>query len=995
MAAQNSNSENASASLSKRLSRMIAGGSLDYNSWRLLISEIEKASPEDINMLSLAYDSFLSKFPLCNWHLEKYAYKKAKLCSSQEVVNIYERVGEVAMFSVGFWVDYFTFAAACFGDPEDVRRLFGRAISFVGKDYFCHVLWDKYMKYEFNQEGWSFLAQSYIQVLRFPTKKLHFYYDNFKQFIANLEEEMGYDKNNGMGVHASVPSTAIDLSKDEISHVVKDMLDSSERSFKSKALDKYRSIGEGFYQEACKIDEKVKCYEAKIQRRYFDATPLDNDQLNNWHLYLDFIEKEDNMDWAMKLYERCLIPCATYPEFWMRYVEFLESNGGRELAVLALARATQIFLKNVLEIHLFDARFKEHIGDADGARAALVVCDTKTDSSFIENVAIQTNLERRLGNFAAASATYEKALKESRESKKLHLIPSLYSHFAHLTFLMTGSASAARDVLIKGIREVPHCRVLLEELVKFAMTHEGATHVNIIDSIITDAISPGLDEYEGLNAKDRANISRLFLEFVDFCGTKHDIRKAWNRHVKLFPQSLRSRAPYMHSTRGNYLMDLAQDKKGLFVHSEPSKDSSFGHPLQLLEFPVNNELHPHQVAGKLSPQKNHTTDAKEMMLAPLTKGVVSSNDDESHGNEMGCETSCQSKEHINISAEIGVQSKDNALSPHEVGKSAETTEPIEVSHFSLISVQPELDNELKQQGHPVYSGYDSLNSWEKKCQEIHFVESPQVGTELKRDVSVSRPEPSRTDVDSIGIDRGVPPPKSGPKEHTHDQSNGQQNSDKATEYDYPTTPTNSMSVGQQPVSSHPVSYPQQNTNPTAPLSDQQSWQAQDSMSMNQMLQYHYHQQQQLLQQQYQQQLHMQNAYFQTQQQYMNQQPYQQYQQHYVQQQQHQSSTYQQATSFDQSQQHQQQSQQGQTQYHQSQDLAYQAYQMAYQQQYQQYQVYQHPSQKQHDELVQQVHSQQHMGQNLKSSKTGTPDYDGAAKSSESPHLRVQSPQILQ
>lgn len=47
----------------------------------------------------------------------------------------------------------------------------------------------------------------------------------------------------------------------------------------------------------------------------------------------------------MKLYERCLIPCATYPEFWMRYVEFLESKGGRELTTSALARATQIFLK--------------------------------------------------------------------------------------------------------------------------------------------------------------------------------------------------------------------------------------------------------------------------------------------------------------------------------------------------------------------------------------------------------------------------------------------------------------------------------------------------------------------------------------------------------------------------------------------------------------------------------------------------------------------------
>lgn len=44
------------------------------------------------------------------------------------------------------------------------------------------------------------------------------------------------------------------------------------------------------------------------------------------------------------------------------------------------------------------------------------------------------------------------------------------------------------------------------------MTHDGANHVNIIDSIIADAISPGLDGKEGLDAKDRETIACLFLE---------------------------------------------------------------------------------------------------------------------------------------------------------------------------------------------------------------------------------------------------------------------------------------------------------------------------------------------------------------------------------------------------------------------------------------------------------------------------------------------------
>lgn len=35
------------------------------------------------------------------------------------------------------------------------------------------------MKYEFDREGWSFLAQSYIESLRFPTKKMRFYYEKY------------------------------------------------------------------------------------------------------------------------------------------------------------------------------------------------------------------------------------------------------------------------------------------------------------------------------------------------------------------------------------------------------------------------------------------------------------------------------------------------------------------------------------------------------------------------------------------------------------------------------------------------------------------------------------------------------------------------------------------------------------------------------------------------------------------------------------------------
>ncbi|KAL3833590.1 hypothetical protein ACJIZ3_008326 [Penstemon smallii] len=737
-----------SVSLSEKLNKMIASNSLDYNSWRLLILEIDTASPDDIDTISLAYDSFLSKFPLCHWHLEKYAYHKAKLCGAQEAIKIFEQVAGAAMYSVGFWVDYFTFGTSCFGDPEDVRRLFGRALSCVGKDYFCHALWDKYMKYEFSQEGWSSLAQSYIQALRFPTKKLHFYYDNFKLFVANLEEEMGYDKNSIEIDQVSVPSAAIMMSRDEVSVVVKNLLDSSDISIKSKALDRYNSIGQGLYQEANRLDEKIKCFEKNIRRRYFHANPLDDDQLTNWHLYLDFMEKQDNLDLVVKLYERCLIPCANYPEFWMRYVEFLEFKRGHELCLSALDRATKIFVKNVPEIHLFNARLKERIGDVDGARAALLLYDTKSDSSFIENVVTQANMERRLGNFAAASAVYVKALKTATEKQKLHIIPSLYSHYARLTFMITGSADAARDVLIDGIRQVHSCRFLLEELIKFAMTHEGASQVNIVDSIVADAISPRLDAYEGLNSKDRESVSCLFLEFVDLCGTVHDYRKAWNRHITLFPQFLRLKPTYKQFTSGNYWLDGDRDQKGsynLAVHNQPPKDQGSGNPshLQVFDIPVNHEIHPpSKVLRKQSPQKAYTNNDKDTVQA-LSTEVVLSNKDASWLNEPAHDLSCQSIDDtqamMDVSTKFANQSNKSALSPprsaHEFGKSSITDETVEASHSSKMDVSQELDHEFKYKKQPVSLDIISLNSQEKDSGQLMPMSSDD--HETKRNASAA------------------------------------------------------------------------------------------------------------------------------------------------------------------------------------------------------------------------------------------------------------------
>ncbi|PIA41432.1 hypothetical protein AQUCO_02200089v1 [Aquilegia coerulea] len=492
----------------------------NFDAWTSHIAEIEKTSSVDIEKISLVYENFLSEFPLCYGYWRKYAGHKARLCTVEKVVEVYERSVQSATYSIDLWVDYCSFGMLLFEDPVNVRRLFERGISSVGKDYLCNLLWDKYIEFEYSQKNWSSLAYIYIRALKYPTKKLHSYYESFKKLVAIWEEERNFQTGDATetqsdGFLNGKTTRVKEYDNEDITIVIKDLLDPAAGLHRHKALQKYLSTGEKFYQRARELDAKICSFESRIRRPYFHVKPVDASQLENWHQYLDFVEMHGDFDWAVRLHERCLIPCANYPEFWMRYVEFMETKGGREIANCALARATQIFLKRVPAIHIFCARYKEKIGDVFGSRAAFHRCDSELDSDLIENVRREANMEKRLGNLEAAFQIYEEALQMAKEKKNSPVFPMLSIHYSRYKYM---------------------------EFLKFEMMHDGPKKMNVVESFVTQAVCAGQDVSQALSNKDCEDISSLYIEFLDHCGTIHDIMKACNRHRKLFPHSLRPTA---------------------------------------------------------------------------------------------------------------------------------------------------------------------------------------------------------------------------------------------------------------------------------------------------------------------------------------------------------------------------------------------------------------------------------------------------------------------
>lgn len=507
---------------------------------------------------------------------------------------------------------------------------------------------------------------------------------------------------------------------------------------------------------------------------------------------------------------------------------------------------------------------------------------------------------------------------------------------------------------------------------------------------------------------------------MNLCGTMHDIREAWNRHVKLFPQSLRKKMMSKHPASDSCAISLVRDKKEKYGQE------------QVPQFPPSNGVHPHEVFRKPLPSS-----LKEKVQLMSTKEVLSNggetrdsepafrtsrhSGEDGHDGSMvvGVEISDHAKENaltahdldqsrpdepgpMDVTAELGIQPTECASnaskSAHDLGKSTGTAELVEASHSTSPNLQSELDL--------VSLDNNSFKSQEKGTQELipmyydehvamrnvssrasHLVESLKVGSEPERDGSVSQKhnapmevinpeEPSRIHEASNEIDNVVPAPG-------HATSRFQDQEVKLQQSPYgnhhPTNAVNSKRVMNQGSSqqsparqqrSHsedkttildqqrqePASYPEQNTNPTT---SQQEWQAQQMNQM--MLQYQYQQYQ--YQQQHQLQMQMQqNPYYH----YMNQQqPYQQQnpQQHMQIQQGHEPNPNSEKP----------------------QEVAYQVHQYAYQQQvatpeqqqllwqqYQQYQGYQ--LQQQQQQYHQQAHIQQNFTPHIAQSQQVRPEF---------------------
>ncbi|RMJ22655.1 hypothetical protein PHISP_06470 [Aspergillus sp. HF37] len=419
----------------------------NFETWEKLVRAAEalegginrNSNPQAITAVRSVYDRFLAKFPLLFGYWKKYADLEFSITGTEAADMVYERGVASISPSVDLWTNYCTFKAETSHEPDIIRELFERGASSVGLDFLAHPFWDKFIEFEERVEAFDKIFAILGRVIHVPMHQYARYFERYRQ-LAQMRP-----------LPELAPPEVLAQFRSEIeaasSHVAPGAKAEAEieRDVRMR-VDNYHL--EVFAKTQTETTKRWT-YESEIKRPYFHVTELDESQLNNWKKYLDFEETEGTYSRTQFLYERCLVTCAHYDEFWQRYARWMAAQPGKEEEVRNIyQRASCIYVPIANPAtRLQYAYFEEMVGRVEVAKdihwAILFAVP-----NHVETIVSMANLSRRHGGLEAAIEVYKQQL-DSPECD-LATKAALVAEWARLLWKIKGSAEDARQVFQKN-----------------------------------------------------------------------------------------------------------------------------------------------------------------------------------------------------------------------------------------------------------------------------------------------------------------------------------------------------------------------------------------------------------------------------------------------------------------------------------------------------------------------------------------------------------------
>ncbi|KAI1840649.1 hypothetical protein JX266_013156 [Neoarthrinium moseri] len=450
----------------RKLTAEVEADTDNFESWEKLIRACEaqegglnrNSSPQALAALRDVYDRFLLKFPLMFGYWKKYADLEFNISGPESAEMIYERGCASITNCVDLWASYCSFKMETTHTPHLVRELFERAATCVGLDFLAHPFWDKYLEYEERQEAHDKIFAILQRVIHIPMHQYARYFERFRQLahnrplseLASAEELARFraEVDAEAAAYGGMPRQELEV----------------EREIRGR-------IDTMYYETFRRTQEETTkrwTYESEIKRPYFHVTELEHSQMSNWRKYLDFEEAEGDIARIIFLYERCLVSCALYDEFWFRYAQWMSSQEGKEEEVRHIyMRAATLFVPvSRPGIRLQFAYFEEAYGRVDVARdiheAILIQLP-----DCVEAIVSWANLQRRQSGLDAAIEVYKAQIDAPQVDIFTKAV--LVTQWAYLLWKIKGSVDEARAVFAKNVQWYADSRHFWQKWLEFEL----------------------------------------------------------------------------------------------------------------------------------------------------------------------------------------------------------------------------------------------------------------------------------------------------------------------------------------------------------------------------------------------------------------------------------------------------------------------------------------------------------------------------------------------
>jgi len=274
-----------------------------------------------------------------------------------------------------------------------------------------------------------------------------------------------------------------------------------------------------FMQTAAEIKKRWK-YEESIKRPYFHVKPLEKSQLKNWKDYLDFEVSQGDHKQIVFLFERCMVVCALYEEFWQKYLDYIEH---KDIAATryVYSRACGIHLLKKYPLHIKWAVFEERQNKYESASHVLANLD-RNFPGMILITQHRVGIARRMKRFDEIEGIYENAIKsvDRIEDKVFYSIK-----LSHVLAKFCGDKSKARLVLLDALKLGKKQKRLYLQLLDLEM-HYGSVedeHVLSLFNSVENDLSLS-DEERNLFAQRKVE---FYEEYGDDIQSVMEVRESF------------------------------------------------------------------------------------------------------------------------------------------------------------------------------------------------------------------------------------------------------------------------------------------------------------------------------------------------------------------------------------------------------------------------------------------------------------------------------------